>query len=355
MKGIVYVVHPNFDLSDDKLQFLKEVNPEIHLSIYHNLRAITATDPLLKEGFYDEHQDWFLYCEDDPTEKVRDKKYQNYLADISNEEYRDFWITRTREALEDKPEVIDTIFIDVASARLQLRQFYCKPEKYTDEWWEENIGIFLREIKDAFPDKTIVANSLKPAYSDSKRSLSGNFVGLQYGDYVDGFCAETWTHVWGKYRGETFWRGLLDSYMQKLKQGKWIGVAQHPEKFEDKIDQRRMFGFASYLLIKTKDFGFTELWGIPGEFILKDQIFYIPLRGPKEELKDKVDDYLHNGVYLREYENGLVLVNPSETQTKTYTLRKEMNLVILNEETIKYEATRAVTLPPVSGAILISK
>lgn len=355
IQDVAFVVHPNFGLSDDKIQFLKEVNPEIHLSIYHNLRAITATDPLFKERFYEDHENWFLHCEDDPTEKVRDKTYNNYLADISNEEYREFWITRTREALEDKPEVIDVIFLDVASAKLQLIQFYCKPEKYTNEWWEREIGEFLQEINKVFPDKIVIGNSLKPVYSESQERLTGDYIGLQYANYIDGLAAETWVHYWGKYRGEVFWKDMLNTYITTLKQGTWIGVVQHPEKF-GKDDQRRMFGFASYLLISTEDLGFTEQWGEgPGEYILKDEVYYIPLGQPKEELKDKVDDYLSNNIYLREYQNGLVLVNPSETETQTYTLPQEMNLVVLKGSTIDYQTTKEVSLPPISGAILILK
>ena len=351
--------------ANQHLSFMKNINPELHIAIYHALRGVGRTDPLLEE--IEGHEDWFLHCERDPGKRVINERYGNYLMDIGNREYRNFWIERTRKALENNPQV-NVLFIDLAAPRLFRKLFYGSwpIEKYSDDNWAQWVTEFLKEIKSAFPQKMVIANSIKPGYSDSKRIFGGKFTGIHYADYVDGLSAETWVYIYGRYRGEDFWRTMLNAYVSKLKQGKWIAVVQHPEKFKDEHnkpipwdDDRRMFGFASSLLIGSETFGFMER--IPGgsaggkDIVQRHPIFYIPLGEPQERLRDRVDNYLSNGVYTRKYENGLVLVNPGPTKTKTYILSQEMNLVILKGKTIGYKTVKEVVLPPASGAILIFK
>ena len=105
--------------SKKDIQSLKCLNPKIKILVYHSLPEIKDYDPKLKEGFFDEHEQWFLHCKDNGQRVIfKPGTLNNYFADISNEEYREFWIQRTKKVIEDCG--YDGVFVDVTSYRFGL-------------------------------------------------------------------------------------------------------------------------------------------------------------------------------------------------------------------------------------------
>ena len=86
--------------------------------------------------------------------------------------------------------------------------------------------------------------------------------------------------------------------------------------------------------------------------------------GTPTETKSTVDGYYDGRVYVRDYSNGKVIVNPSETETVTYPLDKTYYLVIPEgggvvdesgdyEGSLSYEEVSQVTVSPQTGKILL--
>jgi len=338
----------------------KKVNPDMKILVYHSLVEIKDYDPKLND--IEQHEDWFLHCENDLSKKVIFKPgvFNNYLADIGNPEYRKFWIERTRKVIEKSG--YDGVFIDVASSKLTPSQVSCKPKSYSDEKWADMVYDFLREIKKAFPDKIVIFNGIRPDLS----KYGDRYIGFEKLEVTDGGVTELFESNYNsRFLGKELWKKMMNNYIKYTKQGKIIAVlCWHWSKNTDK----RLFCDAAYLLIRTPNLAYSV--GALGE---SDKIMYppelsVPLGKPVSPTKDNVDEYYDksSGLYVRKYTNGLVLLNIDDKTSKKYLLREEMYLVVPKGEiyvgltgeaggSVEYMPVNEVIVKPLSGAILIKK
>jgi len=347
-----------FTPTKKEISAYKDANPDMKILVYHSLVEIKDYDPKLNE--IEQHEDWFLHCEDDLSKRVIFKPgvFNNYLADIGNPEYRRFWIERTKEVIEGSG--YDGVFIDVSSSKLGASQVSCKPEGYSDEKWADMVYDFLKEIKEAFPDKIVVFNGIRPDLSKH----GDRYIGFEKLEVADGGVTELFESDYNsRFLGKELWKKMMNNYIKYTKQGKIISVlCWHWSKNTD----RRLFCDAAYLLIRTPTLAYSV--GALGE---SDKIMYppelnIPLGEPVSPTKDNVDEYYDksSGLYVRRYTNGLVLLNIDESASKKYSLGEEMYLVVPKGEiyigvtgeikgSVEYIPVNEVTVKPLSGAILI--
>jgi hypothetical protein len=83
----------------------------------------------------------------------------------------------------------------------------------------------------------------------------------------------------------------------------------------------------------------------PQAWQINDPIFNVRIGKPLRTAR-KVRGYLHNGVYRRRFTKGVVLVNPRSSTVRVTLSRRKV--------TLGGSSVRAVSLPPLSGMILLN-
>lgn len=134
-------------------------------------------------------------------------------------------------------------------------------------------------------------------------------------------------------------------------------------------DQERMFALGSYLLVKgSRTYLNIELDLMPEWYPEYD----IPIGAPIEYAGTDVDKLYDaaNGVYRRDFDNGFVLVNPSNPwdgsgQTATVDLGASYALAVTHGGgeisgdgkpggSLEYQSVSSITLPPFSAVVLLN-
>ncbi len=247
----------------------------------------------------------------------------------------------------------DGLFIDSASHWLNPHAVRgVMPDDYDlDNWYADRVR-GLAYIKAQLPDKIVVFNGLHNQHG-AEDSLAN----------TDGGMWETFAFRPGKgtYAGEKQWLTALEL------------VSRHPDKFlvlvvkeqpglTDDI-QKRVFSVGSYLLVSGDNVVFSMA---DAQHIKTNSLLYYPEY--TLDLGEPLGAYTRteDGLYLRRFEKGLVLVNPSDSATRTYTLPTDYLEVIPQgggevDETGHWEGkltyqpvSGQVTLPPVSALLLVT-
>ena len=153
-------------------------------------------------------------------------------------------------------------------------------------------------------------------------------------------------------------RGFLCSYTNTLN----LLVSKKKNLAADV--QSRLFILTSYLLVSNQN---VFLNMIDLDYDQLESIYYYPAY--EIDLGVPLGRYRVNdeGIYGRKFEKGMVLVNPSDTESYTYRLDRRYNKVIpvgggvLQEDGTcdgyrSYEPVNdEITFPPVSGVVLLDK
>ena len=246
----------------------------------------------------------------------------------------------------------DGLFIDSASHWLNPSAVYGQmPDDYEAEAWYQARVAALAYIKSCLPDKVVVFNGLHNGHG-AEDSLSN----------TDGGMWETFA-FWprsGEYQGEAYWEKALSLVTRHPDKAIVLVVKEQPGLQED--IQKRLFVAGSYLLVSRPNlyFSMTDLAHAEREGLLYYPEYTLDLGAPLEAYTRS-----EAGLYLRRFERGVVLVNPSERETITYTLEGEYRQVTpagggeVNaagewQGQLRYEpVTRQVSVPPVGALILV--
>ena len=247
----------------------------------------------------------------------------------------------------------DGLFIDCANHKLWRGTVKnIMPDNYDDQTWKNDRIKALQFIKSYFPDKPVTYNGL---HSENGAEESLEFTN---GGMWEVFAYSTTT---GEYEGQDEWQKVID-IAEEHKGDKLISIVTKKKGIIADIETR-IFLWASYLLVSHENvvFNMNDLDYDPSGMLLYYPEYDIYLGG-------SLGSYtINNGVYVREFEDGLFLVNPDENNSYSYSLDREYNKVIpqggglipedgdwqgsLNYEIISGE----VNLPAVSGMVLINK
>ena len=204
------------------------------------------------------------------------------------------------------------------------------------------------------PNKvTIYANNMSPG--NYNNCGCGKF--LQQNPGLDGYCQEGYAlHETGNCKqSEIVWSSLSDwkDHVNVLINASSLSLAAMPmiaqagckspalEKLNETLYQQVItFGYVSFL-IGVKSMNCGAMFGIPPlrmdqknvSYAYIDSVFYYKIGNPIQS-KTNVDEYLiGNGhiSYQREFENGIVIINPNNITDKDIELRNEY----INPETNK--------------------
>ena len=247
----------------------------------------------------------------------------------------------------------DGIMIDSASHYLNPYAVdNIMPDDYDENEWYNSRIEGLIYIKNQLQNKTVFFNGLHGEHG-AENSLNN----------TDGGMWETFAYNnRGKYKGKTDWLTTIE-LVKNHNQNKLLSIVSKKKGMISDISSR-IFIVSSYFLVWSKnvtlnlvDFNIDS----NGEFV------YFPEY--RIDLGNPLCNYsvIDGEIYMREFEKGIVLVNPNENISLTYQLDGLYQKIIpvgggkitedgkwegsLNYETISGE----ITLSPASGIILLKE
>ena len=279
----------------------------------------------------------------------------NDLVDPSASDAMDHWInyyavTASRQVYEYN---YDGLFIDSASHKLSPGAVNgVMPDDYDPQTWRDGRVAALKFIKSYLPDKSVVFNGL---HSDAgaEESLANTDGGMW-----EVFAFEPRT---GRYYGRQKWLEVMN-LVQNYGYEKTIVLVTKEQPGLTKDIQKRLFVVASYLLVSNPNLIFSMT-----DFDSIRELQYYPEYDV--DLGDPLDEFFVNqdGLYIRQFQHGLVVVNPSETGTSSFIFEGSYQQVIpvaggaigengVWDGALQYEDVQEeIVLPPVSGVLLVTR
>ena len=316
------------------------------------------------EGF--DHFDWehinanenmFLHHNGERIKTVWDSWLMNPgdFVDENDSDARNHWINyyAVTAAQQVHDYGYDGLFIDSASHWLNPHAVDgVMPDDYDlDNWYADRVN-GLAYIKSQLPDKTVVFNGLHNQHG-AEDSLANTDGGMW-----ETFAFQPGT---GNYQGEENWREAIELASRHPDKFIVLIVKEQPDLTDD--IQKRVFSVGSYLLVSGENviFSMADAKHIETNSLLYYPEYMLDLGAPLGAYTQ-----MDNGLYVRRFEKGLVLVNPSASQTLSYDLQDAyLNVIPVGggevDETgnwdgsLSYEpVSDEVTLPSVSAMLLIT-
>jgi hypothetical protein len=244
----------------------------------------------------------------------------------------------------------DGLFID--SANHILRPSWLKegimPWDYDSNRWRDGRYAALSFIKSYFPDKPIIFNGLHSDYgADSSLALTDGGMWEDFAYNINN----------GSYRGEGNWWKAIQCMQENRDRCSLVLVVKKPGLIGD--IQARIFSVASYLLISNPNVVLSLSDYAHNTSLQYYPEFEISLGEPLGDFERQPDS-----LFVRRFEQGLVIVNPLSSKSKRYSLKKDYYKIVpvgggfVNADgtcdgKLTYEKISGeITLPPVSALIL---
>jgi hypothetical protein len=221
-----------------------------------------------------------------------------YAADISNQAYRDYWINNAKSIIAKgyKGLWIDDVnlFMQVGNGTGQ-RIAPIDPNTgltMTDQAWEQYFADFMTEVRDALPNAEIVHNSIWSSGSGTPGSDPIVQQEIRAADYIN---RESGVSDAGLTGNDGYWS------IQSLFRFFDIVHANGASVIVQEFSSNNFYGEAAYFLISEGNDAMSDGSVSPNNWPANyDVVLGQPLGGR----------YDWNGLIRRDFENGLVLLNP---------------------------------------------
>lgn len=247
----------------------------------------------------------------------------------------------------------DGLFIDSAAHFVNPYVVSDKmPDNYDEEEWRQARIEALAYIKSQLLNKTVIFNGLHGGHG-SEESINNTDGGMW-----ETFAFNTQN---GKYKGKDSWLKAIE-LTEQYKNNSFISLVAKKDRMTADIASR-MFVTASYFLVWSENvfLGLVDMKiNSNGEFVYYPE-YRINLGNPLGSYS------MNDGVYFREFEDGIVIVNPSEDETLTFLLNSSYEKIIPFggglirmdgrwEGSLSYEdISGSIELAPTTGLILLKK
>ena len=287
-----------------------------------------------------------------------------YLMDINNAAYRTYWIEQCKERMRNTE--CDGVFADSFTIDGYFDQLTPAHPWFTDtnlclENWVPLLESYANVIKYNFaasPERFYFLPNLGGLVTGWDTT---DYAALGDGSMVEGFGA--WGN--GDYFSPEDWNLQMNRALQLVRLDRIVICQSYTS--DDNL-RERMFLVGCYLLIKGNHTYFNMIGAEHGE-----ELLYYPEYGTATgsytgEIPSSTDDLYDSatGCYRRTYSNGLVLVNPGETDIHIGNLGGTYQLVSAssggavdaqggNAGSLSYSAVTSVDLPAHSAAILLGE
>jgi len=276
-----------------------------------------------------DHPDWFLLNADGSRIKV-DGKY--FLMDPGNQEWREFWLSRTQESQEQLGWY--GVFLDNVEGSLsKVYSLGGNPVNYpNDASYQAAIRGFLQYIYTSYfqpQGRPLLANII---------SLPDAATWFDYLQYLDGAMDEAWAVDWHTgYRSVSEWNADLALAEQTQNNGKYAILISQGDQSNT---NRQSFAFASYLLISSGRAAFRytnyDNYGKTWLYPNYDIDLGSPL-GPR---------YPEGNLWKRDFTNGSVTVDPVNHTAQISTTPAPTATPTQPPATQSPEPTASPTQPP---------
>lgn len=246
----------------------------------------------------------------------------------------------------------DGLFVDAAGHKLNASSVNgLMPNGYSDEKWRDARYEGLAMIKSYLPDNLVIFNGLHNG-NGVEHSLT-----LTNGGIWEGFAFNSFN---AGYTGEDRWRNAV-AFLQQHNENSMLAIVSKAKDLTSDI-QKRMFILSSYLLVHTSN---VALYMIDLEYSEDDTIFYYPEYEIKPGMPLGPYTEIQDGLFIRSFDEGIVLVNPSPSKSTSYFLDRSYRKVVpmgggalpengISDGILQYELVSGTfTLPPVSGYVLL--
>ncbi len=218
---------------------------------------------------------------------------------------------------------------------------YQYPQNYSAENWRTSVYQFLGKVKGA-----LAGTQAKVIFNGISRT-PGSPPGIRNQailNETDGGAIETYSivqsmDVSNQTKDWYFHQTIMTDLRLARDQGKWIIIEAYGDQDTEQV---RLYALCSFLMVQNDHTFFY--------FTRKDQAGGLHWRPEWDTEIGKplgLFNVLGNGVYERNFEKGKVLANPSNTTRVVSGLSSYNNW--------KGQAVSSVTLPPYSGALLVSR
>lgn len=255
------------------------------------------------------HEDWFMH--DANGNRIR---YLNddWLMDPRSEGWRSCYLEEVGAVLGTTlldGTFGDLVFHDIAALGNDLS---AQPPRERQLSWYNDVRTFLEGVHDSLGDALFIVNTFDMNSYDTATD----------GIMLERFCHAWWSSVGDPYEYADDWKQQIDALARISASGKWF-LAQSGITYRNGppyTDLKRILRYClgSYLLGKSGDratfYFIVDDW-TDTKYTYDDIAYYTP-EYTESHLGAPLSAYVSNyrnmgGVYAREFENGLVVVNPS--------------------------------------------
>ncbi|MEW6059803.1 MAG: putative glycoside hydrolase [Actinomycetota bacterium] len=301
---------------------------------------------------------WFFHQPEGGTQRVLNCDWGWYLMDLDKPGWRAFWTGEVERQLEANDD--DGVFIDSLSVPNYLGGGSYDPalpdvDPAFEAAWTERIDDWLAWLQ----SQPIGDAYLVPNAGSWITTRDATTYAAADGLMIEGFAIEADE---SPYPLED-WRLQMDRVLGAVGRGQAILAQSYALG-----DQERMFGLGSYLLVKGARTFLTFEWGFEPEWWPE---YDVPIGAPIETAEEIADlDPDGDRVYVRRFDNGMVLVNPTSPWdgtgvTRTVDLGGTFQLVRTSGGgalppsgvpggTVTFETVTEATLPPYSAAVVLT-
>ena len=315
---------------------IKALNPNITVFAY---KDIMGMHPRYCEDWEEvnSHEDWFLH--DINGNRLINKEWGWYAMDVGKLGWRSHYANFVKGKLDSS--LFDGVFAD------DTWDQFCDdvwtvgpnniPAEIAQRWHSDMVGM-IGYVKNTIGNKLLIVNTRN----------SDDYVDACDGKNEEEFVHPSWYPLDEFQDKYINWKDKVDSLKNISQKGKYYLahsgtiIPENPTEADlDKVHSVMLYCFASFLLGangKNASFGFNDINSEDGSRGYYPE-FHVPLGSPTNQY------YLVGSVYARDFADGKVLVNPTQS---SYTVHLDSEYETLDGKTVSN-----VTLDTHSGIILL--
>lgn len=284
------------------------------------------------------------YNSSDPNNRIRAWDWGTWIMDISDTTWTRLVVNAAKGMMGDGA---DGLFIDVGVTTPLLLTPDATPARTVIAHYRTDMQSLMAQIKGAAGAGPVLFNGLDTS--------ALTYLDVTDGAMVEGFVAQAWSSTGAT--GGSWWGGILDSEL-RAQAGRTTTIFNFGVGVDTTVAVR-MYALASHLLVSNSHTFYYYANFAPAYF----PEFDIAVGAPTQSFTRIADAKRPSGVYGRDFTGGQVLVNPSDTETLTEQLSAPMFQVtpsggmvpsFAGSGTLSAQQVTSVTLPPHSGAVLLS-
>jgi hypothetical protein len=336
------VLDTGFTIGPDVVR-IKALNPNIIILGYKDIMGISTSHP--DYPVVNAHEDWFLH--DIHGNRLVNRNWGWYAMDVGNNGWRSYYANYVKDKLDIY--LFDGVFADDTWDTFFAGSGWNPwtvpindvPVEIKNRWHGDMLGM-IKFVKATIGEKLMIVNT----------SNNDDYVDACDGKMNEGFVHNSWTS-YSEFHSTAFLEEQINNVKNVSQRGKYIlvdcgfeelgsnktFVESHPEI----VQKMLIYCFSSYLIAingANASFGFGNLWNLDGS-----RGYYSELDQARQLGCPIGGYYLFNSVYVRDFENGKVLVNLT---TSSYNILLDQDYKTLDGQTVS-----TVTLDDHTGVILL--